>query len=356
MQESPVIAAGPAWADGGRWRGRLAGLGSLRFALANLLALLAGVWAVYLDLPGALWALVLPLFSSAVNLLAAIAVNRAFRRQLPLLVFHLALLAIVLLVALGRLTYLRGSVEIVDGGEFDGTLTTRDAGPWHAGRLAELRFANLGFSIDYDPGLKRGATKNEVAWRDANGFVQRQVIGDQTPLLLAGYRFYTSFNKGYAPTFAWHPAAGGDAVLGAVHLPSYPLNEYEQAREWTIPGTNIPIWTMLRFDEVVLDPDKADYFKLPGKHAVIVRIGDARWELQPGGSIALPTGRLEYAGVRGWMGYSVFYDWTVPWLLAAAMSAVLALGWHYWRKFAARPWDGVNGGAKKEVKDNGLPD
>lgn len=346
MQESPVIAAGPPspWSE--RWRVWRNWLASLRFALVNLLLLFAGVWVVYLELPGALWALVLPLASSALNLLVAIAVNGAFRRQLPLLAFHLALLAIVVLVALGRLTYLRGAVEIVDGGEFDGVLTTRDAGPWHAGRLAEVRFANLGFAIDYDPGLRRGQTRNEVAYRDADGAVVRTTIGDQTPLRLLGYRFYTSFNKGFAPSFVWHPSGGGEPAFGAVHLPSYPLNEYEQARDWEIPGTGIPIWTMLRFDEIVLDPDKTDQFKLPGRHDVVVRIGEQRWEMRPGMAVDLPAGRLQYVGVRGWMGYSVFYDWTVPWLLAAAVTAVLALGWHYWRKFAARPWN--------QAKDDGL--
>jgi cytochrome c biogenesis protein len=38
------------------------------------------------------------------------------------------------------------------------------------------------------------------------------------------------------------------------------------------------------------------------------------------------------------MGYSVFYDWTMPWLLAACTLAVLALGWHFWSKFSVRPW------------------
>ena len=43
--------------------------------------------------------------------------------------------------------------------------------------------------------------------------------------------------------------------------------------------------------------------------------------------------------LRGWMGYKVFYDWTMHWLLAAGTLAVASLGVHFWRKYAARPWD-----------------
>jgi cytochrome c biogenesis protein len=71
----------------------------------------------------------------------------------------------------------------------------------------------------------------------------------------------------------------------------------------------------------------------------VLRIGERRWELQPGGSVELPEGRIEYRGLRGWMGYSVFYDWTIPWLLAASLVAIGALGAHFWSKFAAKPWN-----------------
>ncbi|MBI2307341.1 MAG: cytochrome c biogenesis protein ResB [Rhodocyclales bacterium] len=313
--------------------------GSLKFALINLAALFVGVCVAYLSDSRTVWALVVPLASSAVNLLAAMLTNAVFRRQLPLLVFHLALLAVIVLVALGRLTYLKGAAEVVDGGSFDGVLATREAGPFHGDAIAALSFASHGFTIDYAPGIRRGATRNEVAFRNAAGRLETRIIGDQQPLVLAGYRFYTSHNKGFAPTFVWHPAAGGVPQLGAVHLPAYPLHEYRQAREWVIPGTATVVWTMLQFQEIILDPDKADQFKLPGEHDLVVRIGEQRWQLQPGMSVSLPAGRLEYVGLRGWMGYTVFYDWTIPWLLAAALAAAFSLGWHYWRKFAARPWN-----------------
>jgi cytochrome c biogenesis protein len=59
----------------------------------------------------------------------------------------------------------------------------------------------------------------------------------------------------------------------------------------------------------------------------------------PGERYVLPQGTLVYEGLTAWMGYAVFYDWTIPWLLAAAAAAVASLSVHFWRKFAARPWD-----------------
>jgi cytochrome c biogenesis protein ResB len=324
--------------DATRCPGWLHKLGSLRFALVNLGILFVGVCIAYVSDSHNVWALVLPLSSSAFNLIAAMLCNPVFRRQLPLLVFHLSLLALILLVAAGRLTYLKGAAEVVEGGAFEGVLVTREAGPLHAGAIAMQQFVNEGFSIDYAPGMRRAATRNQVRFRDAAGSMQRRVIGDQEPLVLAGYRFYTSHNKGFAPTFVWTPVSGAPPQLGAVHLPAYPLHEYRQAREWTIPGTTTSLWIMLQFDEIVLDPEKADQFKLPSEHAVVLRIDDVRKELLPGDSVDLQEGVLEYVGLRSWMGYTVFYDWTIPWLLSAALTATLALGWHFWRKFAARPW------------------
>ncbi|OYU68100.1 MAG: hypothetical protein CFE45_43430, partial [Burkholderiales bacterium PBB5] len=40
-----------------------------------------------------------------------------------------------------------------------------------------------------------------------------------------------------------------------------------------------------------------------------------------------------YEGLRTWMGYRVAFDPTLPWLLASALLAALALGVHYTLKF-----------------------
>jgi cytochrome c biogenesis protein len=318
----------------------LRALASLKLTLVALILLGAGIVYAYLGEERGNLALVLPLVLLSLNLIAAVATNPAFRKWNALLVFHLALIVLVLLAALGRLTYLKGTVELATGEEFGGRLIETDTGTWHPWKgLEKVRFINEGFTINYAPEIQRERTRNKVRYLDGDGSEHTAEIGDQTPLVLAGYRFYTSPNKGFAPTFVWHPA-DGEPVLGTVHLPSYPIHEYNQAREWQLPGTDIRVWTMLKFDEVILDPNASSEFRLPNKHELVVRIGGQRHELQPGQAIELPRGRLVYEGLRSWMGYSVFYDWTIHWMLAVSMVAVGALGWHFWKRFAAKPWNG----------------
>lgn len=276
----------------------------------------------------------------ALNLLAMIATNPRFRQQGPLLLFHLALLAIIGLVALGRMIYLKGQAELVEGLEFDGQLVAIDAGPWHPWRLDRARFVNQGFSVAYAPGLKRLETRNQVAWTDPDGQPQAAVIGDDKPLVLEGYRFYTTWNKGFSLLFEWQPA-GGEAALGTVNLPSFPANALKQAQQWSLPGLTEPLWSMLQFDGELIPDDREGQFRLPDDFRVVVRYGERRWELAPGDGqvIALPGGRLRYVELRSWMGYMVTWDATIPWLLAASAVAVLALGWHFWRQFSRRPWN-----------------
>lgn len=314
-------------------------LASLRLTLALIVAFGAAVLLSYAGLVHSAWALALPLALCALNLVAAIATRPAFRRQRALLLFHVGLIAIVLLLAAGRLSSLRGTVEIAEGGQFDGQLGTLDAGPWHRFALDAVHFSNDGFRIAYAPGVERDRTRNAVTYLDAGGSERHAEIGDQAPLELAGYRFYTSPNKGFAPTFAWYPAGGAAPALGAVHLPSYPIHAYRQEREWQLPGTALKAWVLLAFDEVILDPARASEFRLPAKYTLVLRVGGLRRELKPGEAIELPEGRLVYDGLRTWMGYTVFYDRTTGALLAACLFSVAALGWHLWRRYAARPWN-----------------
>lgn len=310
----------------------------MQLTLVILALLAAGIVVSYHSEVRTTWALVAPLFLFALNLAAAVIVNSTFRKQTALLIFHLALIAIILLVAAGRLTYLKGYTGIAEGEVFDGVLTAYESGPWHSWRLDRVSFVNEGFSIGYSPGPRRDKTANRVRWTDEEGREQRALIGDHHPLVLEGYRFYTSFNKGFAPVFLWLPKDGGAPQRGAVHLPGYPAFEYRQAQDWQPPGSQAKIWVMLQFDEVILEPEKPSQFRPPKEHKLIVRVGDERREMVPGSRYALPEGMLVYEGLHTWMGYTVYSDWTISWLFAACAVAVLSLGWHFWTKFAAHPW------------------
>lgn len=322
-------------------------LGSLRLTLVAFVFLGAGILIAYMNETHTSPWLVSALVLLAVNLLSAILTRPYFRQQKPLLVFHLALLALILLIALGRLTYLNGQAEVVEGTEFSGDVLVTGEGAWHRRAFEKLRFINHGFSIAYGEGLYRLQTRNRVSWSDAAGKPQEAVIGDHVPMILDGYRFYTTSNKGFALIFDWQ-RPGLPTIRGSINLPSYPANSLSQAQQWVLPGMSEPVWVMLQLDEELIKEDQPGEFRLPVTYRVIVRHLDRRYELPDFSrpdvsprlrSVEFPEGRLVYVGIRSWMGYKVTYDPTLHWLLAVAVLAVLALGWHFWRKFTATPWN-----------------
>ena len=312
-------------------------LASLRLTPVWMLLLAAASVAVYkFDHSAAPW-LAVPLLLLASNLMASVATNGLFRRQMPLLVFHLALIALVLLAAAGQLSYLKGQAEVTEGAAFEG-LKGRDSGPLHGGRLDQLHFINDGFEISYMPGPVMDRNVNQVRWQSGDGREHVGQIEDNQPLVLLGYRIYPTSNKGFAPVFVWH-AKNQQPLLAAVHLPSFPANATSQAQTWRPEGATADIWVMLTVDENLIPSDRASRFRLPDERKIVLRQRDVRYELQPGDRLALPDGTLEYRELRTWMGYRVFYDWTIPWMLAACAVAILSMAWHFWRKFASDPWN-----------------
>lgn len=303
-------------------------LASLKLSAAAIAAL--GVAVVLFQ---SAWAIAGPMVLLGVNLAAAMATHPAFRRNAPLAVFHLALAALALLAAAGQLMSLKGRVELTTGEAFAGELLERSEGPLHLARLARVAFVNEGFEIDYAPKLRRGETRNTVRWRDDAGVERRAVIGDQTPLVVHGYRFYTTPNKGFAPVFLWQPA-GGPARRGSVHLPSFPAWQHAQAADWVPPGWSERLTFRLELDAALIDVERPWQLRLPASHRLEVELDGARHSLVPGAVVELKGAALRYEGLSTWMGYSVFSDWTLPWLLAAALTAALSLAWHFWRRFA----------------------
>lgn len=311
--------------------GWLAHVGSLRAALVTM-GLVAGVLVARV-VTEVLWgtALAVALGAMAVSLVAALGVHPALRRRVPLLVAHLAMVALVVLAAFGRMASLDGRFELTQGLAYDGALIDGRRGPWYRDRLGALAFTHEHFDIEYAPGRRRGITRNRVTWHETDGRARQAVIGDHRPLVIDGHRIYTSSNKGFAPMLRWQPSAG-PAVVGAVHLPSFPMHELRQSIAWTLPDGR-EAWVMLAIDDTLIDPARADRFRMPQRHRLVVRVDDHRAELAPGESLALDGGALVYEGLRTWMGYRVTHDPTLPWLLASALVAALALAWHYTSAF-----------------------
>ena len=310
------------------WRALLAWLAGSGLTVLGLASLAGGVTAIYALDVAPTWTLALPAALLAVNLGAALAVHPVLRSSPGLLVFHVALLVFLVLVVAGRLTYLRGRVEVTEGTVFSGELNEFNAGPLHPWRIGQAAFRQGPFEIAYFADGRRGAIVSHVQWLDARGRSRPEQVTEHHPLVAAGYRFTPTANKGYAAVFAWRPDSR-PPVVGSVHFPSYPLNAHRQSLKWDLPGGGPALWTKLEIDEPPLAEGDNDRFRLPGHHHLVVRRDTARWEVEPGGSINVAGGQLEYRGMRTWMGYTVFYDMTVPWLAAAAVVGCLGLAMHY---------------------------
>ncbi|MCM2313064.1 MAG: hypothetical protein NDI84_16850, partial [Steroidobacteraceae bacterium] len=107
-------------------------------------------------------AMLVPFLLLTLNLVAAIVTNRRFRADLPLLVFHLALLALIFALVAARLTYFEGQATVTAGTTFDGNLVGEEHGPLHDRTIADLRFTNLGFTENYPERGRYHATYNRI--------------------------------------------------------------------------------------------------------------------------------------------------------------------------------------------------
>ncbi len=320
-----------------RWLRRLA---STRLTLLGMALLAVGASLSYGN-PAEVsaWVLIAPLLFLALNLLAAIITQPGINRRPGLLLFHLGLLSICVLTAIGQLTYFESRVEVTQDSVFElSAMQEVQQGPWHLGELGKVQFVQQGYTVEYRPGLVRGATRSHILLPDGKGGWKAEVVGDDTPLIIDGYRFYTTFNKGFAAVLTWITEQG-EAMTGTIHMPSYPLFDYKQANSWLPPGSEEEIKFWLRLET---DFDREADWLLDGAktHAVlVVNDGDQRVELQPGQGIDLPGGHLRYEALSTWMGYKIFYDPTLKWLFIAAMITVFGLCLHYWSKFQDQPMD-----------------
>lgn len=334
----------------------IAVLASNRFTLLSLLVLATGILIYYLFAPpGRLWFIVIPSLLLIANFLFAIAKRGILKNNWPLMVFHFALIMLVMLILLGQMSFFQGTLELGENEVFGGDQRQLDNvrnGPWHHYALADAKFSNLGFRINYHTGIKRDRTVNRISV-DSGAAGRRVVeIGDHVPLIIGHYRFYTTHNKGYAPVFEWLPSGADTALTGSIHLPAYPINEYRQALDWRIPGSDRRLWTMLKIDENVLPEGRSFEFRIPRYHRIIVRVDDQRYEMKPGDRIRLADGVLRYRELSTWMGYKIDYDWTRPWLLASAIFGLIALFVHYIFKFSLLRSDRLQG---KLLPRHGVP-
>jgi hypothetical protein len=319
-------------------------IASTRLTLAGFALLAAGTLAGPQDPRLALAAIVAPLALLGVNLAAAIALRPALRRG-GLGLFHVAMLVFLLLAGWGRLTHLDARIEVAEEGFYDpAQLAVTGQGPWHGDGWRHLQFRQGSWEVDYAPGVRRRHTRSTL-WLP--GEDAPRVVGDDTPLAIAGYRFYTTHNKGFAPLLSWQQD-GMEPLRGVLHMPSYPLFDWKQENTWTAPDG-----TALRFHLRIEQPlDESRTWTLSPRDVpavLVVEAGGVRRELRPGEALRLPQGELRYERLLGWMGYRVFYDPTLMPLLVVALTGIAGLAWHLWRRVGGQvpAAEGVPAGTRR---------
>lgn len=276
--------------------------------------------------------LALPFFVLAVNLGAAIAVNARFRTDGWLLLFHLALLALVLLLVLARLTHFEGKAPITRGGVFDGYIEFPSIGFLHGERYRRLLFSNAGFTERSENGPYGGGIVNRVRWQGQarDGIWSEGKITNDAPLDLDGYRIYPTTSLGFAPMLVWEPSTG-PPIVGAIQLPPPTSADFQRGAAWRIDH-GPELWAWIGTSPAPTDADRENLGADTFAHVLVIRSGERRFELRLGDVVELSGGRLRYVKLETWIGYHIIYDPTRPWLVATILVAVTCLLAYYLRR------------------------
>ncbi|WP_426417194.1 hypothetical protein [Aestuariirhabdus sp. LZHN29] len=308
-------------------------LGSMRLTLLSLIAFGAGVGAILqFDSPPTP-ALALGFCLLLLNLVFAILVKEKIRSSIALLLFHIALLVLMLLVIASRATYMKGWVTLAEGEQFTGFAGIKSQGWFHPEDHSSLGFYQGPFSIYFGPDGGRTDATSEVYLPDQQ---QRLMVGSQKPLKVSGYRFTLSRNIGFSALVRWRDPSGEQLV--ALRFPSQITQPDGQAVDWPRPDGKGQIWMGLE----VLDERRHFFepeFRVPDNYQLILRLDDQRLILKPGENLNLKGAQLQLLGLERWIGYEVFYDWTMNWLLATCLFGILCLGWYLWQKTTSSRWN-----------------
>jgi cytochrome c biogenesis protein len=304
-------------------------ISSLKLTLLGMLALMLGVLLIYLEwVSNSAW-IAFPLSLLSLNLLAALIVNPRFRRQSGLLIFHVCLLAVMLLATFGWMSNLKGRIEIMQGQSFNpSNIEILRQGMFHpSDRLESVNFQQGPIRVEYAGNLIRGRTESQILLPQKHSII---TIGDNIPLRMAGYRFYTTSNKGYAAVLTWN-GTRGDIQQGAIHFPSYPLNDLNQRNNWQTPvGEKIQFELLL--NKTPPEQDAWVYDRVYNNGALRLRNNGKTIILEAGESVSLNGGTLRFEQIRMWMGYEIFYDPMLTWLFATSVVGIFGLAWHFYLK------------------------
>lgn len=313
-------------------------LSSLKLTLAAIACLLLAVIVAHLYGLDYAQAIALPVTVLTLNLMAAIANHRAFRRDVSLLVFHLALAMLLPVGLYGSLAGLTARFELPEGADFSHELlTVTERGVLHPYRLDLLSLRLLAMDATYVPGKRAQRLRARVL---ADG--EERVIAEHLPLIWDNYRLYVTKNIGFSGRFLFS-SADGQSLYG-VNFPWLAGNELRQANE--IDAFGEPFWLKLEGVETLLQTEGRAVDFVPPKDAhVVFRQGERRLVLRPGERVEVNGGSLQFIDIGAWQGFEIIYDPAKRLLLAIGVVMCAAMGWYFYRRFTRYAWDarGIDG-------------
>ena len=290
-----------------------------------------------------------------------ISAEKGYARETGNLIFHLALIAILVGVAVGGLLGWKGNVIIREGSGFSNTLTQYDA--WGAGRfvdpsgLAPFSFTLEDFRVDYERGVaQRGAPRLFEADLTVRSQPEEPpaltTVEVNQPLVLDGAKVFL-VGHGYAPHLRIHDSTGtlvfDDTVVflpqdgnfsstGVVKVPdadpSLGMNGLflptagfspERGGFSTFPAPDDP--------ELLLSAFRGDLGMDTGVPQSVytldtdsmVKVGLE--SMQPGDTWNLPndSGSVEFVGLEQWASFQIAHDPGKELALGASVIAMIGL-------------------------------
>jgi cytochrome c biogenesis protein len=333
----------------------------------------------------------------------SVAAERGYLAETGNLVFHLALLCLLIAVAAGSLYGYSGQAIVVEGEQFADTLPRYDsfsAGPQvDTGNLPPFWFRLDRMHVSFEEsavGAQFGAPRSfsgDLTVKDSPGAPERtQSVEVNDPLDVNGTRVFLSGN-GYAPVITVRDGTGQVVKSGpVVFLPrdgnytSLGVVKVSDAkpRQIGLQGFFLPTAV---FDKAMgpisIFPDAKDpllvltaYVSRPGQDGLGVNSGvpqsiyvlnttnmtqlkDAngeplRLELSVGQSVRLPdgAGTVTFDGIKRYASFDIRYDPSKLWALIAALLALAGLTTSLFvrrRRIWVRVTAGPSGGSRVEI-------
>jgi cytochrome c biogenesis protein len=304
----------------------------------------------------------------------AVASEKGYLREAGNLVFHVALIVLLLAFAAGQLWKSDGGKLIVQGDGFSNTLTQYDdfksGSLFDADDLDSFGFSLDGFQATYEEsGPSKGTARTFRAdvsyWQGADGKEKRTAIRVNHPLEAGDTKVYLNGN-GYAPVVSVKDGKGRTAYRGPVaFLPQdgnltssgvVKVTDYRDAQgrrdqlgfqgffvptfggsgSGTMfsqsPSLNYPVLFLTAYHgDLGLDYGAAQsVYQLDTKRMKQFKAKDGKplaQKILPGESMKLPGGggSLKFEGVRKWAQFQVVHEVGAGWALGGALAAIAGL-------------------------------